>query len=163
MQFWLATNDSKNKPQTNAKNCSRHHTKPNKFVSAKHSMSYFVEINMSRNEQVTSASNQLTDSLRTAVQMLNVEVERSSVGNKALADQTSTVQQTNSEYSTYGSTLGIGRDLVTKLKSRDWIDRLLLAFGVLVFILTVLYIVKRRLWFIPNPVGWLWSLARKAT
>lgn len=69
-------------------------------------------------------------------------------------DSTRLMQSVSSEYKTYSSVLGASRQLVTKLQRRDWTDRLLLLFGLVVFCLTVLSILRRRLWiWVP---GWKW-------
>ncbi|RKO90856.1 Sec20-domain-containing protein [Blyttiomyces helicus] len=106
------------------------------------------------NEAVSQVSNELTSSLRDAVQMMNVEVERSAQAAKTLADSTRVLEQTGGEYRTFESVLKTSKQLVTKLQQRDWTDRLLLLFGLFVFLMSVFSVLKRRLWiWIP---GWKW-------
>ncbi|KAI9012903.1 Sec20-domain-containing protein [Gaertneriomyces semiglobifer] len=105
-------------------------------------------------KSVSQASSELTKALKHAVEIMNTEVEKSMEVVKTLEDSTRVIQQTHNEYQTFGSVLRTSRQLVTQLQRRDWTDRLLLGFGLLVFILTVLAILRRRLWiWVP---GWKW-------
>ncbi|KAJ3169123.1 Vesicle transport protein S20 [Geranomyces variabilis] len=98
------------------------------------------------------ASSELTSSLSQALGMLSNEVEKSEEMTKALDDSTQVMQKTSNEYRTLSMAVRSSRQLITKLQRRDWTDRLLLLFGLLVFTLTVLSILRRRLWiWVP---GW---------
>lgn len=77
--------------------------------------------------------------MRSAVQMLSVELERSAQANVVLDQSTQTMGKTVQEYGTYGNVMRTSKDLINKIASRDWTDRLLILFGVLVFLLTVVY------------------------
>ncbi|KAI9019752.1 Sec20-domain-containing protein [Hyaloraphidium curvatum] len=110
-----------------------------------------------QNDTVLDTSNQLTDAMRSAVQMLSTEVERSAQANLVLDESTQTLGKTTGEYRTYGSLMRTSRELVSRIASRDWTDRLLIFFGLLVFLLTVLYILRRRAWFVPS-FSWIWWL-----
>ncbi|KAJ3041438.1 hypothetical protein HDV00_009418 [Rhizophlyctis rosea] len=101
--------------------------------------------NLQGNESLVSTSNELTDSLRQAVQMMSAEVERSAQTAKSIEDSTTILRQTNTEYRNFQSILGTSKRLVTRLKQRDWTDRLLLVFGVLVFLMSVVHVVRGRI------------------
>ncbi|KAJ3177614.1 Vesicle transport protein S20 [Geranomyces variabilis] len=98
------------------------------------------------------ASSELTSSLSQALGMLSNEVAKSEEMTKTLGDSTQVMQKTSNEYRTLSMAVRSSRQLITKLQRRDWTDRLLLLFGLLVFTLTVLSILRRRLWiWVP---GW---------
>ncbi|TPX60739.1 hypothetical protein PhCBS80983_g01603 [Powellomyces hirtus] len=98
------------------------------------------------------ASSELTSSLSQALGMISTEVAKSEEAAKLLDDSTRIMQKTSTEYRTLSMVTRTSRQLITKLQRRDWTDRLLLLFGLLVFTLTVLSILRRRLWiWVP---GW---------
>ncbi|KAI8823738.1 uncharacterized protein EV422DRAFT_368249 [Fimicolochytrium jonesii] len=98
------------------------------------------------------ASSELTDSLRQALGMMTAEVQKGVEITKAFDDSTKIMQKTSAEYRSLSMVIRSSRQLITKLQQRDWTDRLLLLFGLLVFSLTVLSILRRRLWiWVP---GW---------
>lgn len=90
-------------------------------------------------DPVLEASTRLTDSMRDAVSMLATELERSHHANTALVSSTETMSRTKDEYKSYSVVIKGARGLVDRIASRDWTDRLLIGFGVLVFLLTVVY------------------------
>ncbi|KNC98411.1 uncharacterized protein SPPG_06115 [Spizellomyces punctatus DAOM BR117] len=109
---------------------------------------------MQDSRSVVQASNELTQSMRHAVEMLSTELGKSVEVNKAFDESSRVLSKTVTEYLAFGSVLRTSRQLVTKLQRRDWTDRLLLLFGLLVFTLSVLSILRRRLWiWVP---GWKW-------
>ncbi|KAJ3003291.1 Protein transport protein sec20 [Thoreauomyces humboldtii] len=98
------------------------------------------------------ASSDLTNSMRQALAMLSTEVQRSEEVAKTFDDSTRIMDKTANEYRSLSIVARNSRKLVAKLQRRDWTDRLLLLFGLLVFSLTVLSILRRRLWiWVP---GW---------
>lgn len=70
------------------------------------------------------------------------------------------------QYQTYDEVLKRGKNLITKLNQADWTDRLLIGFGLLLFSLVVLYILKRRIadrgvslvGYLFMPLRWFLSL-----
>lgn len=64
------------------------------------------------------------------------------------------LRKVQTEYQQLGSIVGTAQKLITKLNQRDLTDKLLIGFGLLVYILVVLYIVKQRLW---NPFNLFFS------
>jgi protein transport protein SEC20 len=64
------------------------------------------------------------------------------------------------EYRGLDTVLRTSRQMLTRLERGDWTDRLLILFGLFVFLLVVLYVVKRRFW-LPG-LSWLtrslWTL-----
>jgi protein transport protein SEC20 len=52
---------------------------------------------------------------------------------------TQIMAKTSSEYKLYNSVIRTSKELINGIASRDWTDRLLILFGFLVFLLTVIY------------------------
>ncbi|ORX76882.1 Sec20-domain-containing protein [Anaeromyces robustus] len=103
------------------------------------------------NKALLKGHEELTDTLRQAVQMLTEEVQKSSQTSKLLDDSTSTLSKTTEEYKKYGNTLNSSKKIVRSLKRRDLTDKILLTLGLLFFVSTVLYIISKRIW-IPKLV-----------
>jgi protein transport protein SEC20 len=73
-----------------------------------------------------------------------------------LAESSKTLSSTYSEYQNFGSLVHISKRVITQLETSDWFDRLLLLFGLLLFTLVVLYIIKKRTWDVGiSWVSWL--------
>lgn len=84
-----------------------------------------------------------------------------------MVDESSkTLKETVHEYQTYDEVLKRGKNLITKLNQADWIDRLLIGFGLLLFSLVVMYILKKRIAdrgvslisYLFMPIRWMVSL-----
>ncbi|ORX55889.1 Sec20-domain-containing protein [Piromyces finnis] len=103
------------------------------------------------NKSLLKGHEELTDSLRFAVQMLTEEVQKSSQTSKILDDSTSTLSKTTEEYKKYGNTLDSNKKVVASLKRRDLTDKILLGLGLFFFISTVIYIIGKRIW-IPKII-----------
>lgn len=73
-----------------------------------------------------------------------------------LAESSKTLSSTHSEYQNLGSLVHISKRVITQLETSDWFDRLLLLFGLFLFSLVVLYIIKKRTWDVGiSWVSWL--------
>ncbi|RKP25745.1 hypothetical protein SYNPS1DRAFT_28532 [Syncephalis pseudoplumigaleata] len=74
------------------------------------------------------------------------------------------LRSAHGEYRALDTVLRTSRQVLTRLERGDWTDRLLILFGLFVFSLVVLYVIKRRFW-LPG-VGWLsrslWALVMGA-
>ncbi|KAF8977160.1 Vesicle transport protein S20 [Entomortierella lignicola] len=81
-------------------------------------------------------------------------------------DSSKTLKSTVNEYQTYDEVLKRGKNLITKLNQADFMDRLLIGFGLFVFLLVVAYILKKRIadrsislvGYLFMPIRWLFSL-----
>ncbi|KAG4082869.1 Sec20-domain-containing protein [Neocallimastix lanati (nom. inval.)] len=98
------------------------------------------------NKSLLKGHEELTDSLKQAVQMLTEEVQKSSQNSKLLDDSTSTLSKTTEEYKKYDNALNSNKKVVSSLKRRDFTDKILLGLGLLFFLCTVLYVVGKRIW-----------------
>lgn len=61
------------------------------------------------------------------------------------ATSSRTIQETNDEFKTMTGTIQIGRKLITKYNRRELTDKLLIFLALALFLATVLYILKKRL------------------
>ncbi|KAG0302254.1 Vesicle transport protein S20 [Linnemannia gamsii] len=81
-------------------------------------------------------------------------------------ESSKTLKATVGEYHAYDEVLKRGKGLITKLNQADWTDRLLIGFGLLVFSLVVMYILKKRIadrgislvGYLFMPIRWFFSL-----
>lgn len=67
------------------------------------------------------------------------------------------LQQLKREYGRHEAAASTGRQVFSRLRQRELTDRILVALGMLVFALVVLYILKSRLLPSLSLTGWLWS------
>lgn len=63
----------------------------------------------------------------------------------SVATSSRTVQETNEEFKTMAGTIQLGRKLITKYNRRELTDKLLIFLALALFLATVLYILKKRL------------------
>ena len=66
------------------------------------------------------------------------------------------MSNTVGNYTKFGGLTDISKLLLTKLKQRDFTDRVLIAFAFLFYLLVVFYVVKKRIW-IPGVISWFWN------
>ncbi|KAG0257461.1 hypothetical protein DFQ27_005129, partial [Actinomortierella ambigua] len=96
-------------------------------------------------EYLLNTSKEHNESLSRTLKLMQQEVERTAHSAKVIDDSSRTLRSTVNEYQTYDEVLKRGKHLITKLSQADWTDRLLIGFGLLVFSLVVLYILKKRI------------------
>jgi len=98
-------------------------------------------------EDVVRTAKNITEALKRTRANMTAEVERSVATVTELEEDLDVIKstiQTHKSFSTYARQ---GRMLLNKLKARDVTDKFLIFFGVLVFLLVVLYTIKIRLKF----------------
>ncbi|CAO3624727.1 unnamed protein product [Cunninghamella echinulata] len=105
------------------------------------------------NESLLRATSNVTDALRRTSTLMQQELEKSTYSANTLADSSKTLSATLSEYENLGSLLTLSKRMITHLETSDWIDRIILFFGITVFCLVVLYIIKKRTWDVG--VSWI--------
>ncbi|KAF9978100.1 Vesicle transport protein S20 [Actinomortierella ambigua] len=117
-------------------------------------------------EYLLNTSKEHNESLSRTLKLMQQEVERTAHSAKVIDDSSRTLRSTVNEYQTYDEVLKRGKHLITKLSQADWTDRLLIGFGLLVFTLVVLYILKKRLvdrgislvGYLLMPARWFFAL-----
>ncbi|KAI9307290.1 Sec20-domain-containing protein [Cunninghamella echinulata] len=105
------------------------------------------------NESLLRATSNVTDALRRTSTLMQQELEKSTYSANTLADSSKTLSATLSEYENLGSLLTLSKRMITHLETSDWIDRIILFFGITFFCLVVLYIIKKRTWDVG--VSWI--------
>ncbi|CAG8531334.1 12885_t:CDS:2 [Cetraspora pellucida] len=109
--------------------------------------------NFTSEDALLHSASDVTDALRRTTQLMQQEIERSAYSAKVLDESSRALKSTYSEYRGFSSVLRGSKQLITKLEQIDWTDRLLILFGLLVFVLVVLYVLKKRVW--NTGFGWM--------
>lgn len=96
-------------------------------------------------ENLAETSSDITESLMSISRMMAEQVKQSEDTISTLATSSRTVQETNEEYKSMTGTIHLGRKLILKYNRRELTDKLLIFLAVALFLATVLYILKKRL------------------
>ncbi|XP_010000382.1 PREDICTED: vesicle transport protein SEC20 [Chaetura pelagica] len=91
-----------------------------------------------------SASN-ITESLMGISRMMSQQVQQSEETMQTLANSSRTILEANEEFKSMSGTIQLGRKLITKYNRRELTDKLLIFLALALFLATVLYILKKRL------------------
>lgn len=110
---------------------------------------------------------EITDSLKRTTQVMQQELEKSVANATSLGmlivvftvDESSRVLgKTRDEYRGLQSVVAASRRILGRLERGDWTDRLLVLFGLLVFVLVVATILRRRIPGVAWLLSWLQNL-----
>ncbi|XP_053496860.1 vesicle transport protein SEC20 [Ictalurus furcatus] len=96
-------------------------------------------------ESMVQTSSNITESLMSISRMMSQQVKQSEETISTLATSSRTVQETNEEFKAMTGTIQLGRKLITKYNRRELTDKLLIFLALALFLATVLYILKKRL------------------
>ncbi|KAE8286156.1 Vesicle transport protein SEC20 BCL2/adenovirus E1B [Larimichthys crocea] len=96
-------------------------------------------------EGLAQTSSDITENLMSISRMMAQQVQQSEETMTSLATSSRTIQETNDEFKTMTGTIQLGRKLITKYNRRELTDKLLIFLAVALFLATVLYILKKRL------------------
>ncbi|XP_030621874.1 vesicle transport protein SEC20 isoform X2 [Chanos chanos] len=96
-------------------------------------------------ESLAQTSSDITESLMSISRMMSQQVQQSEETMSTLATSSRTVQETNEEFKAMTGTIQLGRKLITKYNRRELTDKLLIFLALALFLATVLYILKKRL------------------
>ncbi|KAM9728096.1 vesicle transport protein SEC20 isoform 1-T1 [Menidia menidia] len=96
-------------------------------------------------ETLVETSSNITDSLMSISRMMAEQVQQSEDTISTLATSSRTVLETNEEFKSMTGTIHSGRKLILKYNRRELTDKLLIFLAVALFLATVLYILKKRL------------------
>ncbi|KAG2223497.1 hypothetical protein INT45_001245 [Circinella minor] len=120
--------------------------------------------NRGHDESLLRASTDVTEALRRTSTLMQQELEKSTYTTTMLADSSRSLRSTHSEYQNFGSLMTISKRLVGQLEAADWWDRLSLLFGLFVFIVVVIYIIKKRTYDVGiSWASWIAGKGAKAT
>ncbi|KAF5904877.1 vesicle transport protein SEC20 [Clarias magur] len=96
-------------------------------------------------ESLVQTSSDITESLMSISRMMSQQVKQSEETISTLSTSSRTVQETNEEFKAMTGTIQLGRKLITKYNRRELTDKLLIFLALALFLATVLYILKKRL------------------
>ncbi|XP_005992569.1 vesicle transport protein SEC20 [Latimeria chalumnae] len=96
-------------------------------------------------ENLAQTAGSITESLMGISRMMSQQVQQSEEMIQTLATSSKTVQETNEEFKSMTGTIQLGRKLITKYNRRELTDKLLIFLALALFLATVLYILKKRL------------------
>ncbi|XP_063340258.1 vesicle transport protein SEC20 [Pelmatolapia mariae] len=96
-------------------------------------------------EGLAQTTSDITENLMSISRMMAQQVQQSEETITSLATSSRTILETNDEFKTMTGTIQIGRKLITKYNRRELTDKLLIFLALALFLATVLYILKKRL------------------
>ncbi|XP_057706718.1 vesicle transport protein SEC20 [Corythoichthys intestinalis] len=96
-------------------------------------------------EGLAQTSSDITKNLMSISRMMAQQVNQSEETMTTLATSSRTIQETNDEFKTMTGTIQLGRKLITKYNRRELTDKLLIFLALALFLATVFYILKKRL------------------
>lgn len=96
-------------------------------------------------EGLAQTTSDITENLMNISRMMAQQVQQTEETITSLATSSRTIQETNEEFKTMTGTIQLGRKLITKYNRRELTDKLLIFLALALFLATVLYILKKRL------------------
>ncbi|KAI2656727.1 Vesicle transport protein SEC20 [Labeo rohita] len=96
-------------------------------------------------ESLAQTSSDITESLMSISRMMAQQVQQSEETMSTLATSSRTVLETHEEFKAMTGTIQLGRKLIIKYNRRELTDKLLIFLALALFLATVLYILKKRL------------------
>ncbi|PNJ77998.1 BNIP1 isoform 4 [Pongo abelii] len=96
-------------------------------------------------ESLAETSSTITESLMGISRMMAQQVQQSEEAMQSLVTSSRTILDANEEFKSMSGTIQLGRKLITKYNRRELTDKLLIFLALALFLATVLYIVKKRL------------------
>lgn len=105
----------------------------------------FVRQRKTTKENLADAASDITESLMSISKMMSQQVHQSEETVQTLATSSRTILEANEEFKSMSGTIQLGRKLITKYNRRELTDKLLIFLALALFLSTVLYILKKRL------------------
>ncbi|XP_033633494.1 vesicle transport protein SEC20-like [Asterias rubens] len=96
-------------------------------------------------ENLAKTATSITDNLMSLNRMMAANVAQSGLSNQVLVKSSATISDTHEEFKGMGGVIQTSRSLLTKYNRRELTDRLLIFLAVALFLATVLYILKKRI------------------
>uniref|UniRef100_UPI00358F75E4 vesicle transport protein SEC20 n=1 Tax=Myxine glutinosa TaxID=7769 RepID=UPI00358F75E4 len=97
-------------------------------------------------QDVVRSAGDVTASLMSLSRLMTQQVHRSDETVQTLVTSSQTLTSTNEEFKVMSGTLSMSRRILTKYNRRELTDRLLIILALALFLATVLYILKKRIW-----------------
>ncbi|CAE6425694.1 unnamed protein product [Rhizoctonia solani] len=95
-------------------------------------------------DKLMAASDDVTEALRRTTRLMQQELERSVLSTQMLQDSSKTLRSTTDVYTNLDNLMDVSQVLIKALQRADWMDRIIIGLSFGVFLLTMAYIVKRR-------------------
>ncbi|MCO5585173.1 hypothetical protein L7F22_039105 [Adiantum nelumboides] len=102
--------------------------------------------NQTADEQLMTASGDVTAALQRAVKSMSTELEKSSYSAQLLDESTISIQQATLQYTSFTDLVASSQKLIKSMERADMIDAAFLIFSFLFFIGCIIYILKVRIW-----------------
>ncbi|XP_048347463.1 vesicle transport protein SEC20 isoform X1 [Sphaerodactylus townsendi] len=96
-------------------------------------------------ESLAEGASNITESLMGISRMMSQQVRQSEEAMQTLVNSSRTILDANEEFKSMSGTIQLGRKLITKYNRRELTDKLLIFLALALFLATVLYILKKRL------------------
>ncbi|XP_041477038.1 vesicle transport protein SEC20-like [Lytechinus variegatus] len=96
-------------------------------------------------EDLAKTASSITESLQSLNRMMADNVERSNLTNQTLVTSSNRIQETNEEFKGMAGVIQTSRNLLTKYGRREMTDKLLIFLALALFLATVIYILKKRI------------------
>ncbi|KAI5122005.1 hypothetical protein M0805_001837 [Coniferiporia weirii] len=96
-------------------------------------------------DALMKASNDVTESLRRTIGLMQGELERSVLSHQMLEQSSASLRATSIQHDVLAAATRTSRQLVTALEKADWLDRVLILAALAFFVLVVLFILKQRI------------------
>ncbi|CAE6419543.1 unnamed protein product [Rhizoctonia solani] len=95
-------------------------------------------------DKLMAASDDVTEALRRTTRLMQQELERSVLSTQMLQESSNTLRSTTDVYASLDNLMDISQVLIKALQRADWMDRIIIGLSFSVFLLTMAYIVKKR-------------------
>ncbi|CAE6349566.1 unnamed protein product [Rhizoctonia solani] len=95
-------------------------------------------------DKLMAASDDVTEALRRTTRLMQQELERSVLSTQMLQESSKTLRSTTDVYTNLDNLMDVSQVLIKALQRADWMDRIIIGLSFAVFLLTMAYIVKRR-------------------
>ncbi|XP_072177535.1 vesicle transport protein SEC20-like [Diadema setosum] len=96
-------------------------------------------------EDLAKTASSITENLLSLNRMMAANVERSNITNQTLVKSSGTLQETHEEFKGMAGVIHTSRNLLTKYGRREMTDKLLIFLALALFLATVIYILKKRI------------------
>jgi protein transport protein SEC20 len=103
------------------------------------------------------ANNDVTEALQRTLNLMQGELERSVLATQMLESSTATLRATSSTHDVLSNAMDTSKQLITALQKADWIDRLIIFFGLGVFFLVTIFILKQRIFDRSMRLAFWWT------
>jgi len=109
---------------------------------------------MNSKAAIMKTASDVTLRMRRTRQLISEEVQRSNVTMDVLAGSSKTIYNVRQEYGSLNNFIRSAKGLLTQIERREITDKLLILFGLVVFFLVVIFIMRKRMKFKVLSLIW---------